>query len=102
MIQPLSICSLSRKRFISPSSQVAALLTTVLGRQITHVRSSAEKLAEGAVAMGFPKAVADVLFSRQETEWANGSEEAFIGKSNTVTGKVELKDFFEKNKQVWI
>jgi len=52
--------------------------------------------------MGFPKAVADILFSRQETEWANGSEEAFIGKDNTVTGKVELKDFFEKNKQVWI
>jgi len=54
------------------------------------------------VANGFPKAIAEVLFSQQETQWANGSEEAYIGKDNTVTGKVELKDFFEKNKQVWI
>ena len=52
--------------------------------------------------MGVSKETAQVLFSRQETEWAGGSEEAPIGKSNTVTGKVELKDFFENNKQVWM
>jgi len=52
--------------------------------------------------MGVSKETAQVLFSRQETEWASGSEEALIGKSNTVTGKVELKGFFENNKQVWM
>jgi len=77
------------------------MFTELLGRKITHIRTTVDKLTEAAISHGYPPGLAATLCNFDENI-ANGSEEALVGKSTTITGKHELKDFLEENKSLWI
>jgi len=78
------------------------MLTQLLGRKITHVRLTANEWLNRAVSNGFPPILGRILASYEEDVVATGNEEALVGKSNTITGTRELKEFLEENKSLWV
>ncbi|KDR71663.1 hypothetical protein GALMADRAFT_254040 [Galerina marginata CBS 339.88] len=81
--------------------EVAAILSEVVGRKITHERVTEEQSIAGFIALGIPEDYAKVL-SGLLVEVANGfSEEAILTSPKAIIGKVDLRGYFEANKKIW-
>jgi len=75
----------------------AALLTTKLGREITHIKISEDDLAKGMTSFGIPADYAKLL-AELDTTIKNGNEERLNSVILDVTGHQprKLEDFVEK------
>ncbi|KAF9009629.1 hypothetical protein BDQ17DRAFT_1235735 [Cyathus striatus] len=84
---------------------VAALLSDVLGRKITHRHVPVEEVAAFWQGYGVTEGFAAGL-AGMEKGIANGAEEkAFIaegGRTVKYVGKLKLRDYLEKNKDIWV
>ncbi|KAF9004803.1 hypothetical protein BDQ17DRAFT_1399589 [Cyathus striatus] len=82
----------------------AGLFSEVLGRKITHRRIPVEELIALCQSVGIPDDYSVVL-AGMEKQLANGVEEkAFLaegGKTIKYVGKAKLRDYIEKNKDIW-
>ena len=81
--------------------KVAALLSQVLGRKITHKRLTQDEslsvwTSVGGLTVGLAKALI-----KMQAEIANGAEVAVFENDNKIVGKKHLREFFETNREVW-
>ena len=81
--------------------KVAALLSEVLGRKITHRRLSEDEslfiwTSVAKLSIGLAKALI-----KMEAEIANGAEVAVFENDNKIIGKKHLREFFETNRELW-
>ncbi|CAA7262583.1 unnamed protein product [Cyclocybe aegerita] len=81
--------------------EVAALLSDVLGRKITHKHLTNEEEQALFQSFGVSKEHAAMLTGR-EARIDDGVEEAIVGTNKTITGTRTLRQFVEDNKQMWI
>ncbi|KAF9009628.1 hypothetical protein BDQ17DRAFT_1348451 [Cyathus striatus] len=84
--------------------EAAALLSEALGRKITHRRLSTEEVAQGFMSIGLTDNYANVL-ANAEKRLASGAEEKLFfvdgGKTVKYIGKARLREYIEKNKELW-
>ncbi|KDR83085.1 hypothetical protein GALMADRAFT_238897 [Galerina marginata CBS 339.88] len=80
--------------------EVAAILSEIVGRKITHERVTEEQTVEGFTGLGIPEDYSKMLTGLL-VGVANGSEEAIFTSPKTIVGKVDLRENFEANKKVW-
>ena len=81
--------------------KVAALLSQVLGRKITHKRLTEDEslfiwTSAARRSVGLAKALI-----KMEVEVADGAEVAVLENDNKIIGKTHLREFFETNREVW-
>ena len=81
--------------------KVAALLSEVLGRKITHRRLTEDEslliwTSVAKLSVGLAKALI-----KMEAEIANGAEVAVFENDNKIVGKTHLREFFEINRELW-
>ena len=81
--------------------KVAALLSQVLGRKITHRRLTEDEslfiwTSVAKLSVGLAKALI-----KMEAEIANGAEVAVFENDNKIVGKKHLREFFETNRELW-
>ena len=81
--------------------KVAALLSQVLGRKITHRRLTEDEslfiwTSVAKLSVGLAKALI-----KMEAEIANGAEVAVFENDNKIVGKTLLREFFETNRELW-
>ena len=81
--------------------KVAALLSQVLGRKITHRRVTEDEslfiwTSVAKLSVGLAKALI-----KMEAEIANGAEVAVFENDNKIVGKTHLREFFETNRELW-
>ena len=81
--------------------KVAALLSEVLGRKITHKRLTEDEslfiwTSVAKLSVGLSKALI-----KMEAEIANGAEVAVFENDNKIVGKTHLREFFETNRELW-
>ncbi|CAA7268478.1 unnamed protein product [Cyclocybe aegerita] len=81
-------------------NEVAAALTEILGRKITHRSLTDEEQIAFYQSIGLPKEYA-VLLNASEARVAEGVEEAIVGNPKAIVGKVKLRDYLEANKDLW-
>ena len=82
--------------------KVAALLSQVLGRKITHKRlTEDESLSIWTSVGGLTVGLANALIKMQ-AEIANGAEVAVFEDDNKIVGKKHLREFFESNPKLWV
>jgi len=83
-------------------SQVASILSEVLGRKITHNKLPGAQYKAILTGVGLPEQYAAFLVALEE-EIAVGSEEKLIAEESDkiVKGKITIREFFEKNKAIW-
>ncbi|KAJ3517516.1 hypothetical protein NLJ89_g459 [Agrocybe chaxingu] len=81
-------------------NEVAAALTEILGRKITHRNLTNEEQIALFQYIGLPKEYA-VLLNAHEARVAEGVEEAIVGNPKAIVGKVKLRDYLEANKDLW-
>jgi len=77
--------------------KVAALLSQVLGRKITHKRLTEDEslfiwTSVGGLTVGLAKALI-----KMQAGIADGVEVAVFENDNKIVGKTHLKEFFERN-----
>ncbi|KIK05666.1 hypothetical protein K443DRAFT_3675 [Laccaria amethystina LaAM-08-1] len=81
--------------------EVAALLTQVLGREITYRRlTKDESLFIWTSGACLTVKLAKTLI-KMEAEVANGAEVAVFESDNKIVGKKHLREFFETNRELW-
>jgi len=80
--------------------EVAALLSEVVGRKITHERVTEEESIAGFTGVGLSPDHAKTL-TLLLIEVGNGTEEAIFTSPKAIIGKVNLRDYFEANKKIW-
>ncbi|PPQ79600.1 hypothetical protein CVT25_003480 [Psilocybe cyanescens] len=84
----------------------AKILSSVLGRTITHKRYTVEELADFYIQIGAPPEYANIL-AEMNRKVEQGSEEAVFSDSTAAAegrkfvGKHTLLEFFQENKSVW-
>lgn len=83
------------------NDQVADLLSTALGRTITHTRITEAEYIEHMRSIGFDESFAWGLVDG-ELRIAQGSEEAIFRREGAVQGVVSLREYVEKNKHLWM
>jgi festuclavine dehydrogenase len=81
--------------------KVAALLSEVLGRKITHRRLTEDEslfiwTSDARLTVELAKTVI-----KMEAEIANGAEVAVFESDNKIVGKKHLREFFETNRELW-
>ncbi|KDR72515.1 hypothetical protein GALMADRAFT_281286 [Galerina marginata CBS 339.88] len=84
--------------------EAAKLLSTVLGREITHRKVSLEERRQFFLHIGLPTGLADRL-AKTEVEASLGHEDklcAEFSADRKIVGKLRLKEYFEKNRDVWV
>ena len=83
--------------------KIAAILSDVLGRKITHVKISQPELAERMQAQGLPANYANML-SSMDTLISKGSEASLNDTVKRITGTspMTFRDFAEANKGCWV
>ncbi|KAL8651396.1 MAG: hypothetical protein Q9226_004721, partial [Calogaya cf. arnoldii] len=81
---------------------IANILSSVLGRRITHVKCTEEQMVERYAKLGIPESVARML-SAMEARIAQSGEESLTNVVEEVAGKMPMtfKAFAEQNKDVW-
>ena len=82
--------------------EAAALFTEVLGRQVRHIRRSEAQIVEGFMKFGLPESYARRVAGGEFR--ASQGEFAILNKEVAqVTGRspLTLRQYIEKNKQVW-
>lgn len=82
--------------------KVAALLSKVLGRKITHKRLTQDEslsiwTSVGGLSIGLAKGLI-----KMEAEIADGAEVAVFENDNKILGKTHLREFFESNRELWV
>ncbi|KAI0169829.1 putative ergot alkaloid A [Hypoxylon sp. FL1284] len=84
-------------------SDIAAIFTSALGRDIAYHELTEDEFAARARAFGLSESYAAVL-ARMETAIHGGSEEATNDVVRSVTGREprRFRDFVEDNKAVWM
>jgi festuclavine dehydrogenase len=85
------------------NTDIAAILSSVLGRTITHVTVGEEQLAARLQDQsGMPKQIAETV-ARMDTSIQNGAEERLNDVVLDLTGKSpkSFRAFAEANKDVW-
>ncbi|KDR83086.1 hypothetical protein GALMADRAFT_58248 [Galerina marginata CBS 339.88] len=80
--------------------EVAAILSEVIGRKITHERVTEEQTIAAFTGLGIPEDYSKMLTGLL-VGVANGSEEAIFTSPKAIIGKVDLREHFEANKKVW-
>ena len=81
--------------------KVAALLSQVLGRKITHKKlTEDESLSIWTSAAKRSVELAKALI-KMEVEVADGVEVAVFENDNKIIGKTHLREFFETNRELW-
>jgi len=80
--------------------QAAELLTTVLGRKITHTPVTFEEQISRWTSYGISEDYARLLATFEQGVDA-GSEEKLHENPNARVGTVRLKDWFERNKHIF-
>ncbi|CAA7268487.1 unnamed protein product [Cyclocybe aegerita] len=80
---------------------VAAALTEILGRKITHKQITHQQQTDLFKYLGMSDEFATLL-SDSEIRLEEGSEEAIVGSPKAIVGKRRLRDYLEANKNVWI
>ncbi|KAJ3502624.1 hypothetical protein NLJ89_g8802 [Agrocybe chaxingu] len=81
--------------------EVASLFSEILGRKVTHRRITGEEERAMLESVGMPPDQADFVSSAGQ-ETAEGTEEALVGRNNTIQGTHTLREFIETNKHVWM
>ncbi|KAF5334320.1 hypothetical protein D9611_014164 [Ephemerocybe angulata] len=81
-------------------SEIAEILTTTLGRPITHSVITQDELLKRYLAFGLPELHATYL-SKAEAEVENGSEKRHLQDPRALVGKVGVKEWIEKNKDAF-
>ncbi|KAF8970123.1 hypothetical protein BDZ97DRAFT_1754133 [Flammula alnicola] len=81
--------------------EVAALLSAVLGRKITHKRISEEEFSKIFQSFGRQAEYAGLL-AWVQTKIAAGEEEALFSSSKSIIGNKTLRDYLEANKKLWV
>jgi len=79
--------------------KIAAMLTEVLGRKITHTRLTETEFKQVLIGRGLPDDYAQMM-STLDGLIAQGAEERLFQRAD-VRGKRSLRAFFEANKDVW-
>ncbi|KDR83084.1 hypothetical protein GALMADRAFT_238896 [Galerina marginata CBS 339.88] len=81
--------------------EIAALLSEVIGRKITHERVTSEESIARFTALGIDKDYATMLTTFL-AKLADGEEELLFTSPKAIIGKVGLRDYFEANKNIWV
>lgn len=83
--------------------EAVKLLSSILGREITHKRSSVEEQTATMASFGLPADLAEALANMQ-LKVADGSEAEYFNANadQKIVGKHTLKEFFETNRALWI
>jgi len=83
--------------------EAAKLLSSVLGRGITHRKVSPEEQAQALGRAGVPPEFANMLVKLQ-VDAAAGLAEKDVRESadRKIVGKLTLKEYFEANRAIWI
>ena len=79
---------------------MAAQLSEVIGRKITHVHSTVDELKEHYLRIGLSEPYA-VFLAGLDLDISRGSEEKHWDAPNTIHGKIRIREFFEKNKDAF-
>ncbi|KAF9009588.1 hypothetical protein BDQ17DRAFT_1072316 [Cyathus striatus] len=83
---------------------VAAMLTEVLGRKITHKRVSPTEMRAAYLSVGMPQIFADALTGLEALTSTGLECEVFYkngGPGYKYIGRHKLKEYFEENKELW-
>jgi len=80
--------------------EVAALLSQVLGRKITHKRLTEEESLFIWTSVGVTVELAKALIN-MEAEVADGAEVTVFENDNKIVGKKRLREFLETNRELW-
>jgi festuclavine dehydrogenase len=81
--------------------KVAALLSEVLGRNITHRRlTEDESILIWTSGARLTVELAKTVI-KMEADIANGAEVAVFESDNKIVGKKHLREFFETNRELW-
>ncbi|KAF8150624.1 hypothetical protein B0H34DRAFT_665422 [Crassisporium funariophilum] len=81
--------------------EIAELLSSILGRTITHTRLSETEVTNLCLSAGLQREWAEYL-SSLDVGIAHGSEERVFSRPDKVTGKRRLPDFLKANRNCWI
>ncbi|KAF9009587.1 hypothetical protein BDQ17DRAFT_1421757 [Cyathus striatus] len=84
--------------------EVAAMLSKVLGRKITHRRVSSEELHATYLSMGFPQVFADILTDVEALVLKGWNKDVLSkdgGPGYKYVGRHTLREYFEENKGIW-
>jgi len=90
----------SLRQPMTPKRQAAALLSKVLGRNITHKRISPEESTAVFESLGIQSDYASLLTSIA-LQITSGEEEALFTDKKGIIGEKKLQDYFEANKELW-
>ncbi|KAF4610025.1 hypothetical protein D9613_010529 [Agrocybe pediades] len=84
-------------------SEAAKILSSVLGREITHRKNTVEQQVEEFKKMGMPEPVGKALAFAQ-TSVAEGKEAVFMDEpeDRKYVGKRTLEQYFRENRHVWM
>ncbi|TFK24533.1 hypothetical protein FA15DRAFT_756497 [Coprinopsis marcescibilis] len=86
---------------LAAQNGVAAVIAEIIGRELKHKVAIEEELIQHYVSSGVAKEVAQFLVGTEQAVEA-GSEEMLPTLSNKYVGKVTVKEWLEKNKEVFI
>ncbi|KAF9559097.1 NAD(P)-binding protein [Agrocybe pediades] len=83
--------------------EAVKILSSVIGREITHRKNTVEQQAAEFTKIGMPEAFSKVLASAQAFV-AQGKEAAFMDapEDRKYVGKRTLEQYFKENRQAWI
>jgi festuclavine dehydrogenase len=81
-------------------TQVAQILTEVIGKPITHKAISAVEQQARYTSFGLSPEYAKFLAS-EEAKSDSDTEAAVVAQENKFVGKFSVKDVLEKNKAFW-
>ncbi|KAF9559101.1 NAD(P)-binding protein [Agrocybe pediades] len=84
--------------------EAVKILSSVIGREITHRKNTVEQQVEEFTKIGMPEAFSKVLASAQNKFVAQGKEAAFMDapEDRKYVGKRTLEQYFRENRQIWI
>ncbi|KAF9554812.1 NAD(P)-binding protein [Agrocybe pediades] len=84
-------------------SEAAKIISSVLGREITHRKNTVEQQVEEFKKMGMPEPVGKALAFAQ-TSVAEGKEAVFMDEpeDRKYVGKRTLEQYFRENRHVWM
>ena len=80
---------------------MADLLSSAIGRKISHKRLTIDEAAQIWMGFGVEEDYAKELM-RQEAKIADGDQESRLKLPNIIVYRRNLKDYIEANKSLWI
>lgn len=80
--------------------KLAALLSEILSRPITHTRITAGDYLQQWGDLGYSDLAQGLVDG--ELKIAQGSEESIFKHEKALEGSIRLRDYIEKNKHLWI